>query len=104
MGTATDDFILVDIDVRQSHLDAGIPGQEESCALALAIEERFPGSRPKVLYHNVVCHPKGERAVMHLTAIAVDFVSDFDHGHRLTPCSIPVEIGPRSRAIPGASS
>lgn len=92
-------FVKVDIAISQAHLGAGVPGQECGCALALAIEDRFPGSCPSVGYHSVVCRPKGQRVVIHLTAIAVDFVADFDHRRRLAPLSVPVEISPESLAI-----
>lgn len=97
------DVIDVNIDVSQAHLEAGIPGQWEACALALAINDRFPGCRPTVGPHTVVCFPKGKRVRMHMTASSFDFVADFDHKRRLAPTSVPLQVDPETLALLEAS-
>jgi len=47
--------MLVKISVEQRHIDQGLPGEPACCPIALAIEEKIPGSEPSVMGSIVKC-------------------------------------------------
>jgi hypothetical protein len=84
----------VKISVTQGHIDRGNCGHERECAIALAVAEALPGSRPEVTPGAVYLTgglPDLPTVVL-LPPAAADFIVAFDRCQAVTPFEFDLPI------------
>ncbi len=75
------------IQITQQHIDKGIPGCKENCAIALAYKEQFP--EKKISIHNGRIIIDGVE--FGFGGIIQQFIRDFDEGKSISPFHVDHE-------------
>lgn len=84
MSEQTNQIETVTISVTQEHIEAGEARNCSRCPLALAVAAAGI-ERPEVDYTFVDAFRSGQRVRAALPAVAIVFVTNFDHGHPVRP-------------------
>ena len=83
----------IEIMIEQNHIEQGVPGDCGRCVIALALRDHFEGG------YKTACVEEGKgfltvddrEYVFELPLEANEYVSRFDNGYEVEPCSFTLE-------------
>ena len=83
----------IEIMIEQNHIEQGVPGDCGRCVIALALRDHFEGGLQDGVRRRGQRIPHGGRPRVRLRASAEanEYVSRFDNGYEVEPCSFTLE-------------